>query len=346
MTSTNWPRRTDPRGPILGLLLILAGFTVYRSLLLLCPQSHPIVYERQSADSPPNCHPDHGGRFGIGNRTFTELRLEGLEVLLSRGPKGWFRVNCDQNKQLRKVSISASAGNLSFYIYNTASEDSSATKRAIGGWYFEQDEIAKFLSVSGHLPLIDVGANLGLVALQAAMQRRQVVALEPINQNAIRLCRSVLDFGHAPLVQVIRNAVSSEEGNVTLAMASPAGRTRYEVTRTKTWGYEPTNAYAIHLDRLLEILPFKRAALKIDVESHEGHVLAGAEQLFQEVDIPLVWMEWIHVKNKPNYGGVFIIQFMRKLDMVPFNLMTGEQLSMDSFLQWPFSVLWKRATHD
>lgn len=267
--------------------------------------------------------------------------MDRLGVLASRNSSGWFSVNCNRSVHLRQVSIPAHAGDLTFYVYNSASEDGTATSRALQGWYFEKNEIGKFLDVSRDLPLIDVGANLGLVALQAAKQGRQVVALEPIPQNALRLCRSVLDFGHAPLVHVIQNAVSSEEGKVTLAMPNPKARTQYEVMKNGR-GHGSTTVDSIWLDRVLDILPFKVAALKIDVESHEGHVLAAADKLFHEVDIPVVWMEWEHVKSKQEYGGAYIIQFMERHHMVPYNLMSGKRLSSDSFLKWPFSVLWRR----
>ncbi|XP_076464692.1 uncharacterized protein LOC143296554 [Babylonia areolata] len=206
---------------------------------------------------------------------------------------------------------------------------------ALNGYYVERMLMAKFVNLSRDLPLIDVGGNLGIVTLQAALQGRQVVAVEPIPENALRLCRAVVDFGHAHLVHVMQNAASSQEGNVTLAMDRPKGRARYGVIRSETWGYEQTAAYAIHLDRLLELIPFRTAALKIDVESHEGHVLAGAERLFQEVDIPIVWMEWEHVKRRPEYGGAFIVQFMQRHNLVPCDLMSGLRLPTENYRNWP-----------
>ena len=81
---------------------------------------------------------------------------------------------------------------------------------------------------------------------------------------------------------------------------------------------------------------------QIDVESHEGHVIAGSEKLFQEVEIPFVWMEWEHVRRNVEYGAKFIIDFMRKHNMEPFNLMSGERLEEADFKEWPLTVLWKK----
>ena len=73
-------------------------------------------------------------------------------------------------------------------------------------------------------------------------------------------------------------------------------------------------------------------------------MINGAERLFQEIDIPIVWMEWVHVKGKEEYGGPSIMAFMRKHKMAPYNLMKGHRLLKDDYLKWPFTVLWRKET--
>ncbi|XP_076464220.1 uncharacterized protein LOC143296269 [Babylonia areolata] len=268
-----------------------------------------------------------------------------LPVLTSMTARGWSPVICDRNRQLRKVTLPSPFGQMSLYVYDSFEDDSLLSQDFLKGKYFERKEMAQFLNLSRNLPLIDLGANVGLVTMQAALQGRQVVAVEPIPGNALRLCRSVLDSGHAHLVHVAQNAVSSQEGNVTLALTEPERnpRTQYKVMEPAAQGREHTVVYSIHVDRLLDWLPFKKAALKIDVESYEGHALAGAELLFQKVDIPLVWMEWQHVKSLKDYGGPFIISFMQRHHLDPYNVMTAKALSTKDYLNWPFTVLWRKS---
>ncbi|KAK7090193.1 uncharacterized protein [Littorina saxatilis] len=269
-------------------------------------------------------------------------KINRLGVLFARDARDWAPLTCDRNRTLRQVSIKTKIGNFTFYVYDKASDDESVTARALKGNIFERSEIERFLDISRDLPLIDVGGNVGLVALQAAMQGRQVVAVEPIPENALRLCRSALDFGHSHLVHVINNAVSSSEGNVTLASDISKQSTRFEVARKSGWGFDSIVRFAILLDRLLEVVPFKRAALKIDVESHEGHVIAGAHKLFKEMDIPLVWMEWAHVKEKTEFGAKTILDFMQTYSMEPYDLMSGRRLHEKTYMHWPFTVLWRK----
>ncbi|XP_025108823.1 uncharacterized protein LOC112573005 isoform X1 [Pomacea canaliculata] len=264
------------------------------------------------------------------------------DVLLSRGEKEWQKLTCGPSKLFRPISLSTDIGNLTFYGFLSAKYDQTVTARALKGWMFEKKEIESFLTLSRDLPLIDVGANVGLVALQAALQKRTVVAIEPIAANALRLCRSVLDFGHAGLVHVIQNAVSSREGHVTLATQAANTSTLFTVNEAgRQFTHDLTLAYAIKLDRILEMLPFRRAALKIDVESHEGHVLAGSRDLFKTVDVPLVWMEWQHVKGRATFGGQFVVDFMTARNFRPHHVISGKLLEGD-FMSWPFTVLWKR----
>ena len=57
------------------------------------------------------------------------------------------------------------------------------------------------------------------------------------------------------------NAVSSTEGKVTLAMDVKGHSTRFTIGQAGK--FKPTNSYAILLDRILELSPFKTAALKV-----------------------------------------------------------------------------------
>lgn len=277
-------------------------------------------------------------------RNVTEAKVEfdwdQLGTMAIADGARWSFLSCNTSQALRRVDLPTQFGLLSIYVYGSASLDLSVTARALRGEIFERREITRFLQLTSDLPLIDVGANVGLVALQAALQGRQVVALEPVPDNAVRLCRAAKDFGHSRLLSVIQNAISDSQGPVTLAMDQPRQSTHF--TLLKLGRFSPTSAYAIKLDRILDILPFHSAALKIDVEGYEGHVLSGADRLFQQVDIPVVWLEWEHVKKLPEFGARTILDFMHKHKMMPRDIMSGAILDESSWHDWPFTVLWKR----
>ena len=193
-----------------------------------------------------------------------------LGLLSSRNSTQWTRLSCNESASFRLVKLPTKLGTLSMYVYDSMMADLSITSWALKGQIPEKEEIEQFLELSEDLPLIDVGSNLGTVALQAAMQKRQVVALEPVYSNAQRLCRSALDFGLDPFLHVLLNAASASEGEVTLAMDYFREMARFSVQGMpgKQPGYDPVTTYAILLDRLLEVLPFQQAALKVFYEIH------------------------------------------------------------------------------
>jgi hypothetical protein len=83
--------------------------------------------------------------------------------------------------------------------------------------------------------------------------------------------------------------------------------------------------------------------LQIDVEGHEGHVLAGGDRLFQQLYVPYVWLEWEdvhHVTSK--YGSDYIITFMRTRSYAPHDVISGERLAQGGG-DWPSTVLWVHA---
>ncbi|XP_025106428.1 uncharacterized protein LOC112571567 [Pomacea canaliculata] len=286
--------------------------------------------------------PEDSRLLSVASMETRDMKSDNNNVLMSRDEKGWRKLNCAPSKHFRPINFPTEIGNLTFYGFMSAEYDRTVTAKALNGSIFEKKEIESFLTLSRDLPLIDVGANVGLVALQAALQKRTVVAIEPIAANALRLCRSVLDFGHAGLVHVIQNAVSSREGHVTLATQAANTSTLFTVNEAgRQFTHDLTLAYAIKLDRILEMLPFRRAALKIDVESHEGHVLAGSRDLLKTLDVPLVWMEWEHVKGRATFGGQFVVDFMTARNFRPHHVISGELLEGD-FMSWPFTVLWRR----
>ena len=193
-----------------------------------------------------------------------------LGPFFSWGEKNWTRLNCDPHVPLRHVSLLTGLGNLTFYVYDSAKDDFTVTQRALKGVIFEREEIEQFLNLSKPLPLIDVGANLGLVALQAAMQGRQVVAVEPILDNALRLCRSAADFLPDPsLMRVVRNAVSSAEGNISLFSPGGHGATLFQVGLPK--GRAGNVVHAIRLERLVEVVSFKTAVLKVSNNNNNNN---------------------------------------------------------------------------
>ena len=57
------------------------------------------------------------------------------------------------------------------------------------------------------------------------------------------------------------------------------------------------NVATILLDDLLKVIPFKKAAMKIDVEGHEHKAFDKAHELLTAIDISFIYMEWLFMRK-------------------------------------------------
>jgi FkbM family methyltransferase len=132
--------------------------------------------------------------------------------------------------------------------------------------------------VDPHGVLVDVGANIGTIALPVAQDGANVLAIELLPCNVQKLMAAVLanQFSN---VKVLQAGVSSSDG-----LLHYGGEEAWAQVKS-----EGPEAVALTLDTIwqqisLESPDFLRrpVTLKIDVEGHEAEVLNGAEQLIQE----------------------------------------------------------------
>ena len=198
------------------------------------------------------------------------------------------------------------AGNPPICIY-TEKEDIyiSASLAKVGVW--ESSNVAnviKWLRNDLNLGFIDIGANIGVYTLAVASVGRQVVAVEPSLSNIKRLQKSLYTGNLRDKVTLIKNAVSSKRGKVAmLTSLTNRGATTIDQKKCNSESNETTNcenpeADAILLDDLLEVIPFTKAIMKIDVEGYEIHAFSEGKNFFNKVHIPIIIMEWMAFKKK------------------------------------------------
>ena len=212
------------------------------------------------------------------------------------------------------------------------------------------------LQYNPDLNVIDIGANLGVYSILGALLGRKVIAVEPFYSNMVRLHAAVRlnAFNeHQDMVKLLYNAVSNQRAvvNITLDTADQntghahidsmqnAGLENYATVKkaneAQTLIVEQVDA--VYMDDLLEVIDFKHALLKIDVEGFEVKAFQRADKLFDTVDITHVFMEWMWVKSLPGVHG--LMQFFLKRRYRPYSPRDGMYLYGD-IQDWPVDVVW------
>jgi FkbM family methyltransferase len=132
--------------------------------------------------------------------------------------------------------------------------------------------------------LVDVGANIGTTSV-AALTRygfSRVLALEPEPANAALLTANLALNGLAARSTVVVAAASDRDGAATLAL-HPSNRGAHELAGAGE-SREAMEVEVKRLDTLVRerVLSVRRVGLLwLDVQGHEGHVLAGATSLLR-----------------------------------------------------------------
>jgi FkbM family methyltransferase len=148
--------------------------------------------------------------------------------------------------------------------------------------------------------LLDIGANIGTTTLTAVAYFRAAgaVAFEPDPTNLDFLGLNVRENGLDDRVQVHGVALSDQAGSVRLERSrSNAGDHRVltgQENGTSSPGAEVIDVASTTLDDLVDAGDLDLSEIGIawlDVQGHEGHVLAGATSLLESA-IPIVLEYW------------------------------------------------------
>ena len=205
---------------------------------------------------------------------------------------------------------------------------------------------------------------IGQYSLFAAKMNRDVLAVEPLLDNVLRLHKAATHERTNRHIVVLQNAISNQRhkaqlveidsGNIgSMSLLSSQQRHRHQVMKVH-------EVDAISLNDLVEYLPNnsnkdnlatnvlekRKAVIKIDIEGAEPLAFESASELFESIEITLVIMEWgsfIHRKDlrvKVDQMKEFL--YMR--NFLPHEILantgTRVRLAKKDYLDWPWDVLW------
>ena len=212
-----------------------------------------------------------------------------------------------------------------------------------------------YLATDPDIGFIDVGANIGVYTLTAASLGHPVVAIEPYDKNLRHLSRGIQLSRVEDKVTVLQNAISDKRLNYLDLRLDPTnqGGIHVDESNHNYKCYEedcPPQVKAIYMDDVLEVVNFKSAIIKIDIEGHEHRAFRESSELFDRLYIPCIIMEWIKLRE---YFGTELTE-SRDKDMVydlvemlldrgykAFSMVTGQKLAPSYWYSWPDDIIWK-----
>jgi hypothetical protein len=98
------------------------------------------------------------------------------------------------------------------------------------------------------------------------------------------------------------------------------------------------------MDDLLEVMTFKRAIIKVDIEGHEARAIPHAQSLLSSIYVPYIFMEWeVLAKEADEYKTEGIKILIDFLDTYSFEAhsVSGNKLNNSNWKKWPQDVVWK-----
>jgi len=238
------------------------------------------------------------------------------------------------------------------YAINT---DIYVSEPLLRGGYFEGADVnrlLRLLKLDRRLQFIDIGANIGLYSLPAA-RLTQVLAVEANWLSIARLAKAVDLGGVSSNITLVHNAVSNARSDFTMGVDRQNQGHAFLINGTNctfTPEGQPCNTLsrtrAVFLNDFLPLMRSKAALLKVDVEGHELNIFteASARQFFDQIDIPVVYMEWMWLKQLSWEVVQPVLNFFhtRRYDILDYNNVILEH---STYRKWEDNVFVKKSSY-
>jgi len=224
----------------------------------------------------------------------------------------------------------------------------------VRGGYFESEEVIRLmhlLQLDRRLQFVDIGANIGVHSLPIA-RLCEVLAVEPNSRSMARLAKAVVLGTVSSNITLVHNAISNVRTTLNMGVewnnqghAFLINGTECKSTETGQPCTTSSQTTTILLDDLLPLMRSTAALLKVDVESHEINVFteSSAGQFFEQIDVPLVFMEWVFHRHRSPEIVQRLLEFFYSRNYVVFDT-HNFRLQMP-YRNWPDNILFKKSSY-
>lgn len=220
--------------------------------------------------------------------------------------ESWWTFECIETKMTHTL-------NTRLCIHDTKFDQHvSGQLKQHGLW--EPNNVRSFIKQMSEVPdakVIDIGANIGLYTLIAAKFNRNVIAVEPLHDNMIRIHKAAyLENVRANIVALV-NAVSNERKQLNIQLVDDNIGGSFVISDGEAAIVNADNdaltrssviVNSIIIDDLVDIIKIKfgskglngqklKFILKVDIESYEPFAFENATRLFEKFDVVAIYLE-------------------------------------------------------
>ena len=198
---------------------------------------------------------------------------------------------------------------------------------------------------------VDIGANVGVYTVSAALLGRTVFAFEPMQDTFKALSHTISINGVNNSVYAFNYALENEiKCYRPEFLSGNPGATK--IIDGECSGTSDNSTIKVgKLDQLLPLftrLQIKQAIVKMDVEGSEANVISGGQNLLEQIEIPYIQMEMMHTRkflsNFDDPEKTKLVQNMLKIMDKRFKatlVSNGRLLDIQDAYKWPFNVAWR-----
>ncbi|UJR24507.1 hypothetical protein I4U23_005882 [Adineta vaga] len=214
------------------------------------------------------------------------------------------------------------------------------------------NKLFQYLIDNPHMNFIDIGANLGAYTMFVASLGRQVISIECFKPNIERIRRAIQIEKVQNKVILIGNAIYSFSGEQLALQSEPnnIGSQGLDLTLDlrQTKLNETYIVKTILFNDILPILKIKNirhAIMKVDIQWSEMYICQRGSDVFDYVNIPIVFMEWdINGKGRYEYRLRFILKFFLQRNYIPTADMCKTLQEVDALSYWPVLIFYLQNT--
>ncbi|CAB9525467.1 Inherit from COG: Methyltransferase [Seminavis robusta] len=193
---------------------------------------------------------------------------------------------------------------------------------------------------------LDIGANISMYSLHAAVWGRDVIAFEPFQRNYQRICKSIsMKKAFEERLTIFNVTLTDHPTTVGFSSFTEDNFGRVHVddqdSKAESSGAPVRGvdyAPGVELSSLKSVLPLNHpAVIKIDVAGTECGALGGAMEYLHTLDIHYVAIEWCIEMRKCQHAEA-IFELFRKNRLTPYQLLYLENkwkpLNPTEWRQW------------